>query len=118
VELEHTTRLGMGQDRDYYRFMKEGVVFRVEELKAKELRRFQLATRRMEDAKNFKAAQQEQLNLLKDIRNQRNKGIVRLHERLNRDLAKQQEDDRSRRLDALRANDFEAYQELLRQQQA
>ncbi|KAL6753550.1 P-loop containing nucleoside triphosphate hydrolase protein [Haematococcus lacustris] len=107
----------MGQDRDYYRFMKEGVVFRVEELKAKELRRFQLATRRMEDAKNFKAAQQEQLNLLKDIRNQRNKGIVRLHERLNRDLAKQQEDDRSRRLDALRANDFEAYQELLRQQQ-
>ncbi|KAJ9509990.1 hypothetical protein QJQ45_011673 [Haematococcus lacustris] len=24
VELEHTTRLGMGQDRDYYRFMKEG----------------------------------------------------------------------------------------------
>jgi hypothetical protein len=28
-----------------------------------------------------------------------------------------QEDDRSRRLDALRANDFEAYQELLKQQQ-
>jgi hypothetical protein len=28
-----------------------------------------------------------------------------------------QEDDRSRRLEALRANDFEAYQELLKQQQ-
>jgi hypothetical protein len=43
--------------------------------------------------------------------------VQRQHERLFRDLAKQQEDDREQRLEALRANDFEAYQELLVQQQ-
>jgi hypothetical protein len=45
------------------------------------------------------------------------RSCVRAHERLGRDLAKKQEDDRDRRLNALRANDFEAYQELLKQQQ-
>lgn len=34
----------------------------------------------------------------KDFRNMRNKGVLRLHERLNRDQTKKQEDDRSRRL--------------------
>lgn len=41
--------------------------------------------------------------------------LLRTHERLGRDLSKQKDDDRARRLEALKANDFEAYQELLRQ---
>lgn len=60
---------------------------------------------------------QDRAALVADVRKTRNKGVQRAHERLYRDLAKQQEDDRERRLEALRANDFEAYQELLIQQQ-
>eukprot|EP00967_Tisochrysis_lutea_P009214 scaffold10914_cov21-Tisochrysis_lutea.AAC.1 len=60
---------------------------------------------------------QDRAALVSDVRKTRNKGVQRAHERLFRDLAKQQEDDRERRLEALRANDFEAYQELLIQQQ-
>jgi hypothetical protein len=37
-----------------------------------------------------------------------------MHERLSRDLSKQQLDDEERRLDALKANDFDAYKEMLK----
>jgi len=63
------------------------------------------------------ARAQDRATLLAEVRKTRNKGVQRAHERLFRDLAKQQEDDRERRLEALRANDFEAYQDLLIQQQ-
>lgn len=60
---------------------------------------------------------QERAAALKDVRVARNKGVARFHDRLNREQAKRQEDDRTKRLEALRNNDFEAYQELLKQQQ-
>lgn len=53
--------------------------------------------------------------MYRDMHLLRNKQLGRLHERLARELNKQKMDDNDRRLEALKANDFEAYKELLRQ---
>lgn len=53
--------------------------------------------------------------MYRDMHLMRNKQLGRLHERLARELNKQKMDDNDRRLEALKANDFEAYKELLRQ---
>jgi hypothetical protein len=43
-----------------------------------------------------------------------NRAVAKAHERLARDLQKQAGDDRELRMQALKANDFAAYQDLLR----
>lgn len=58
---------------------------------------------------------QDRFVMYRDMHLTRNKQLGRLHERLARDLNKQKMDDNDRRLEALKANDFEAYKELLRQ---
>lgn len=52
----------------------------------------------------------------RDHRIIRNKGILRTHERLARLHNKLKDDDRERRMQALNANDLEAYKELLQEQ--
>jgi SWI/SNF-related matrix-associated actin-dependent regulator of chromatin subfamily A member 2/4 len=54
---------------------------------------------------------------LRDIKAACTKGVTRLHERWGRGLNKSRGDERGKRLEALKANDIEAYQELLKQQQ-
>ena len=54
----------------------------------------------------------------KEMRTLNNRAVVRWHERNNRDLSKQRTNDRDRRLEALKANDFEAYQSMLRDSRA
>lgn len=51
-----------------------------------------------------------------DLHKQRNKAVIKSHERLTREMLKARGDDHQRRMDLLRANDFEAYQEMLRLQ--
>jgi hypothetical protein len=53
--------------------------------------------------------------MFRDMHLTRNKQLGRLHERLSRELNRQHMDDNNRRLEALKANDFEAYKELLKQ---
>ena len=42
---------------------------------------------------------QDKTASLKDLRTMRNKGVLRLHERMSRDQAKKDEDDRGRRME-------------------
>lgn len=53
--------------------------------------------------------------MFRDMHLRRNNQLARLHERLARELNRQRMDDNDRRLEALKANDFEAYKELLKQ---
>lgn len=46
-----------------------------------------------------------------------NKAVTKAHERLGRERAKAAGDDRALRMQALKANDMAAYQEMLRAQQ-
>lgn len=58
---------------------------------------------------------QDRFIMFRDMHLTRNKQLARLHERLGRELHRSRLDDNDRRLEALKANDFEAYRELLRQ---
>jgi SWI/SNF-related matrix-associated actin-dependent regulator of chromatin subfamily A protein 2/4 len=71
--------------------------------------------KQMIEVNQLRRLQQERAMAVREARISRNKGIQRVHERWGRDTSKQKEDDQTRRLEALKANDFEAYQELLRQ---
>eukprot|EP00878_Enallax_costatus_P027104 GHUV01029150.1.p1 GENE.GHUV01029150.1~~GHUV01029150.1.p1 ORF type:complete len:553 (+),score=288.07 GHUV01029150.1:285-1943(+) len=63
----------------------------------------------------YKKLATDRFVMYRDMHLTRNKQLGRLHERLARELNKQKMDDNDRRLEALKANDFEAYKELLRQ---
>jgi len=79
--------------------------------------RVELAANRAKDVKELLSGGMKEANQgLKDLRVARNRGIIRAHERLARERNKLKEDDRSLRMAALKAHDFEAYQEMLRRQ--
>jgi hypothetical protein len=42
--------------------------------------------------------------------------MLQVHGRLGRDLSRQKDDDRARRMEALKASDFTAYQQMLVEQ--
>ncbi|KAG7666770.1 hypothetical protein Ndes2526B_g04746 [Nannochloris sp. 'desiccata'] len=79
--------------------------------------RAELAATRAKDVKELLSGGMKEANQgVKDLRVARNRGIMRAHERLARERNKLKEDDRSLRMAALKAHDFEAYQEMLRRQ--
>ena len=79
--------------------------------------RAELAATRAKDVKELLSQGMKEANQgVKDLRVARNRGIMRAHERLARERNKLKEDDRSLRMAALKAHDFEAYQEMLRRQ--
>jgi SWI/SNF-related matrix-associated actin-dependent regulator of chromatin subfamily A protein 2/4 len=48
----------------------------------------------------------------------RNKGVAKYHEKMNKDFAKKKDEDRNRRMEALKANDVDQYRKLLEEQKA
>jgi superfamily II DNA or RNA helicase len=79
--------------------------------------RAELAATRAKDVKELLSGGMKEVNQgVRDLRVVRNRGIMRAHERLARERNKLKEDDRSLRMAALKAHDFEAYQEMLRRQ--
>lgn len=79
--------------------------------------RAEVAAGRARDVKTFMAEGMKDINQgLKDLRVARNRNVMRAHERLARERNKLKEDDQSLRMAALKAHDFEAYQEMLRRQ--
>lgn len=54
---------------------------------------------------------------IRDARTTRNRGVAKYHERMLREFSKRKDDDRSRRMEALKNNDVERYREMLLEQQ-
>ncbi|CAI9292151.1 unnamed protein product [Lactuca saligna] len=54
---------------------------------------------------------------IRDARTQRNRGIAKYHEKMLREFSKRKDDDRSKRMEALKNNDVERYREILLEQQ-
>ena len=61
------------------------------------------AAARVRDVKAWRNEASDRAGALKDLRVARNRGVLRAHERLNRALTKQKDDDRTRRMEALKA---------------
>ncbi|KAF5811599.1 putative DNA helicase chromatin remodeling SNF2 family [Helianthus annuus] len=54
---------------------------------------------------------------IRDARTQRNRGVAKYHERMLREFSKRKDDDRSKRMEALKNNDVERYRQILLEQQ-
>ncbi|KAL8119055.1 hypothetical protein AgCh_016530 [Apium graveolens] len=54
---------------------------------------------------------------IRDARTARNRGVAKYHERMLREFSKQKDDDRSKRMEALKNNDVERYREMLLEKQ-
>ena len=61
-----------------------------------------LVLERVRAVKAWKVGQQESFVQERDMRTQRNRHVLRTHERLSRQHSKLKDDDRTRRMDALR----------------
>ncbi|XP_061969432.1 ATP-dependent helicase BRM-like isoform X1 [Populus nigra] len=54
---------------------------------------------------------------IRDSRTARNRGVAKYHERMLREFSKRKDDDRNKRMEALKNNDVERYREMLLEQQ-
>ncbi|KAK4476596.1 hypothetical protein RD792_015754 [Penstemon davidsonii] len=54
---------------------------------------------------------------IRDARTTRNRGVHKYHERMLREFSKSKDDDRNKRMEALKNNDVERYREMLLEQQ-
>ncbi|KAK1260762.1 ATP-dependent helicase BRM [Acorus gramineus] len=54
---------------------------------------------------------------IRDARTTRNRGIAKYHERMLREFSKKNDDDRNKRMEALKNNDVDRYREMLLEQQ-
>ncbi|XP_030489988.2 ATP-dependent helicase BRM [Cannabis sativa] len=54
---------------------------------------------------------------IRDARTARNRGVAKYHEKMLREFSKRKDDDRNKRMEALKNNDVERYREMLLEQQ-
>ena len=126
MELQHRVRdeveeqqqeiMAMGE-RAYRKFV------RLCERQRTDLSRQVMALQRSTREKHLKALFQWRKKLLesqwaaRDSRVTRNRGVAKYHERMLREYSKRKDEDRNKRMEALKNNDVDAYREMLKQQQ-
>ncbi|PIN18589.1 Chromatin remodeling complex SWI/SNF [Handroanthus impetiginosus] len=104
-------------DRPYRKFV------RLCERQRQELNRQSQANQKATREKQLKAIFQWRKKLLeahwaiRDARTARNRGVHKYHERMLREFSKKKDDDRNKRMEALKNNDVERYREMLMEQQ-
>ncbi|GAB4844503.1 hypothetical protein Ancab_037881 [Ancistrocladus abbreviatus] len=104
-------------DREYRKFVK------ICERQRLELSRQVQASQKAMREKQLKYIFQWRKKLLethwaiRDARTARNRGVAKYHERMLREFSKRKDDDRNKRMEALKNNDVERYREMLLEQQ-
>lgn len=116
VEEQQQEIMAMGE-RAYRKFV------RLCERQRADLLRHVLAQQRAAKDRQLKSLLQWRKKLLesqwatRDARTTRNRGVAKYHERMLREFSKKKDEDRTRRMEALKNNDVDAYREMLLQQQ-
>ncbi|KAL2251759.1 ATP-dependent helicase BRM [Sesamum indicum] len=104
-------------DRPYRKFV------RLCERQRQELNRQSQANQKATRDRQLKSILQWRKKLLethwaiRDARTARNRGVHKYHERMLREFSKRKDDDRNKRMEALKNNDVERYREMLLEQQ-
>ncbi|XP_047156353.1 ATP-dependent helicase BRM-like [Vigna umbellata] len=104
-------------DRPYRKFV------RLCERQRMELARQVQASQRALREKQLKSIFQWRKKLLethwaiRDARTARNRGVAKYHERMLKEFSKRKDDDRNKRMEALKNNDVDRYREMLLEQQ-
>ncbi|WOK94898.1 hypothetical protein Cni_G03603 [Canna indica] len=117
-EVEHQQQEIMSMpDRQYRKFIRQCEQQRID--LARQVQQLQKASRE----KQLKSIFQWRKKLLeahwaiRDARTTRNRGIAKYHERMLREFSKRKDEDRNRRMEALKNNDVDRYREMLLEQQ-
>ncbi|AQK67811.1 ATP-dependent helicase BRM-like [Zea mays] len=117
-EVEHEQQEIMAMpDRIYRKFVRQCERQRVELVR--QVQQMQRASRE----KQLKSIFQWRKKLLeahwaiRDARITRNRGVAKYHERMLREFSKKKDDDRNKRMEALKNNDVERYRQILLEQQ-
>lgn len=116
VEQEQQEIMAM-PDRVYRKFVRQCERQRVE--LTRQVQQMQKASRE----KQLKSIFQWRKKLLeahwaiRDARITRNRGVAKYHERMLREFSKKKDDDRNKRMEALKNNDVERYRQILLEQQ-
>lgn len=104
-------------EKQYKSLLKLHRNTRIETVRKDLARRTEIAANRAREVKAFRSDYMNEINQgVKDLRTARNRAVTRAHERLARERSRSKDDDRALRLAALKAHDFEAYQEMLKRQ--
>ncbi|XP_043805233.1 ATP-dependent helicase BRM isoform X3 [Manihot esculenta] len=104
-------------DRPYRKFVRL-----CERQRMEQARQVQASQKAMRD-KQLKSIIQWRKKLLeahwaiRDARTARNRGVAKYHEKMLREFSKRKDDDRNKRMEALKNNDVERYREMLLEQQ-
>lgn len=117
-EVEHEQQEIMAMpDRIYRKFVRQCERQRLD--LARQVQQMQKASRE----KQLKSIFQWRKKLLeahwsiRDARITRNRGVAKYHERMLREFSKRKDDDRNKRMEALKNNDVERYRQILLEQQ-
>lgn len=103
-------------ERAYKRMVKDDLKVITEKKKKAEKKEKQEQTAFLRTIMAMRKRISEESNTARDERNVRNKAIVKIHDKLNRQFMRKARDENSERLlrlEALKANDLAAYRELL-----
>ncbi|KAG1660651.1 hypothetical protein FOA52_008011 [Chlamydomonas sp. UWO 241] len=115
VEAEQQQLVQM-PERQYRRWQVDSKKLRLDLARAEQYSKDNRQGMLIRDGRQMKSAMGDRAALLSSQRAARNKAIGRLHDRMAREHTKVYADDAARRLEALKANDIEAYKEMLKQQ--
>lgn len=102
-------------DRVYRKFIRFNLRQREDMVRKEEKVRSQRAAQRISTVKALRSEMSERAGAARENRAAEVRGMEKAHARLAREANKAADDMRARRMEALKANDFEAYQEMLRE---
>nr|XP_010918746.1 ATP-dependent helicase BRM [Elaeis guineensis] len=104
-------------DRPYRKFIKQCERQRMELMR--QVQQLQKITREKQLKSIFRWRKKllEGHWAIRDARTTRNRGVAKYHERMLREFSKKKDDDRNKRMEALKNNDVDRYREMLLEQQ-
>ncbi|KAG1354873.1 ATP-dependent helicase BRM [Cocos nucifera] len=104
-------------DRPYRKFVKQCERQRMELMR--QVQQLQKTTREKQLKSIFRWRKKllEVHWAIRDARTTRNRGVAKYHERMLREFSKKKDDDRNKRMEALKNNDVDRYREMLLEQQ-
>lgn len=114
IDKEQISIMSMA-DGPYKKFLRASQKHKYEVLKQSEKARIAKKRSFLDEINKHRRALLDVQYQAREQRNGRNRGILKQHDKLSRESMRRKVDDRNKRLEALKANDIDAYRLLLEQ---
>jgi len=114
IEKEQVSIMSMG-DGPYKKFLRASQKHKYEMLKQAEKAKAAKKRSFLDEVNKHRRSLLDLQYQAREQRSGRNRGILKQHDKLSRESMRKKVDDRNKRLEALKANDIDAYRQLLEQ---